>query len=316
MELEETKRMVELLTEAYRRTRSDGATNLALATLEDELWSKKKVADGPGLTKKGERRDWFQETFGGNVSEYEVRATMFNAGEPAHVLLERMDNNTLSPSMARKILSRGRELSKQHGVDLDICVDSVLKQFPKVPVDKAKLPRAPTKKRETAARAVAATSTEFSTDTGPTQLSKQFKVIITETAENYVTAMFFGRNVSESQKNRLSDDFRISIDQLIDEWRKKIVTAKRQNREDTVKQLSRERFEWACEVLGFNLKFGDAINLKTINRRKIERARNLHPDRNSSPEARDEYEDVLDAYSIFQEYHDILPNGRKAEECL
>lgn len=318
MDKTELGREVGLLTREYKLAAKEGTVGyLKLAEMEEKLWNFVRELEGTNSTHLHSRRIWFYQNFGGKTSEYEIRGTLLKGEEAAHVLFERMDTGTMSHSMAKKILGKARQLGKQYGVDLDITVKSVLKQYKgsKSSVDRAKLDKVPSARKETAVRAIRDADTNFDPKEDPTKLSKQFKHTVMAATENYIKAMFANRNMSEALKSRMADDFRISMDQLIDTWRRDLVISKQQNREDSLNQISRAKFKWACEVLGLSYKFSDPIDIKKVNKKKLIRARNLHPDRNPTPEAEEEYLAVISAFDTLKQYDEVLPtNGRKAKE--
>lgn len=281
---------------------------LALVRLEQAIWEQLKLSQGRGATKTpevGERRDWFFKRYGGSVSNYEHRATIYNAGPWAHNLFDKVDSGILKLSFAAIAVRRAKQIGRQYLITYDAALPQALDELIQSGIKSVKESR-PKVPIETALEIF---------DQGNTANSKVFYRKVMTLAASFIEVSFKDRYVDEYYKQRLVDDFNDSLELLIQEFRKKINQTKRDTIDDGIKEVGAAKFAWACEVLGLAYEFGAPVDMRLAKKRKQKRALELHPDRNqNNPKAGEELDNVMEAYAVLENYSNKnnrrLPDGK------
>jgi hypothetical protein len=275
-----------------------------LAEMEDEIWELRKRIEGSGTTKTaaGERRDWFSTQFGGSAVPYEKRGTILRAGKWAWICFERIDSGVYNYSSATYLIRHVKNIFRRTAINPQIVMDKAVEMFDGTNKSIANLENVVRPKRTTPSPKVNE-SAAYSSSANAS--SKEFRARMNHVVASYLEHIFQQNPVHDFYRGQLEDDFMASIDVLIDELRKKIQSSKRFARNEIVTTVSQSDFELACEVLGLSLVYGDSIDDKTerlITRRYQRRAGELHPDKNPGSAARDEYQNVNEAYETMKSY--------------
>lgn len=301
---------LDALVESYRALRAGNPGQLELVKLEHRIWDQVKLDEGKGVTKAimaGERRDWFFTRFGGNVSSYEHRASIYNAGTWAHRLFTLIDQGSIKHSFAAMAVRRAKQLARERQIPAEDALAITLQEMTSGSAPEAEESLKPSEDVEIPQDLI------DSFDHGATANSKLLYRRIMALAGAYLESAFKGRHINEYFKRKLSDDFSDSLELLIQQFRKDVSTVKRDTRDDGIKEIGAARFAWACEVLGLNYRFGQVVDMRLIKSRKNRRALDLHPDRNrTNPKAHEEMENVLEAFAILATYHE--KNNRRAPD--
>lgn len=288
------------LSEQYKQLRAKpNVTQLELARAEHTLWHRVILEYG-GRTRVeiGERRNWFVLQFGYTVSEYEIRASIYNSGVWAHKFFEYMDRGTLKITTCALLLRRAKQLIKQKALSTDQAFEQTMAEH---------------------SGQITAEEPESEVPISVAS-SRGFHRQITLLTEAYVRDLFKGWHIDDYHLQKLIADFRDSIDVSITELRVRLQHVKRDVRDEGIREIGKTRFEWACQVLGLTqYKYKDPINMTLVKRRKNKRALELHPDRNqSNPKAAEELNSVFEAFAILSQYNDKnnrrVADGNKANQ--
>lgn len=284
---------------SYSRARlTEAASSLELARLEHQIWELMKAKHGKKVTKQvGERRDWMQKQFGGNTTTYDHRANIYNAGKWAHVLFEKIDSKELPLAHASLIAAHVKAGVKMYiGIKPKVFMEQILTEYRGTPNSITTIKWKPgSRKNQVNAESIPPASVVAH--------SRQLKIEVNRLAEAYMarTMESVEKDLDPYLRDKILENFKLSIDQTVDEFRREIETYKRDIKR-RAQPVGKRRFDLACEVLSFNGTYGKPIDIKEVARKMRIRARDLHPDVNPSPEAKKEYLAVTDAFSVLQEY--------------
>lgn len=281
------------MIQLYKET-VQSLTHREKAEQEVEIWNLLSDIHGAGITKRlGERRDWMVREFGGKPSDYEKRAALYRAGPWAHELFKLVDSGEMTINVAAKLCAIARGYIRT-GAPPQNAITRVLKEhrggksFSRVNaglrnVEKTVSPSAKSQ-----------------------NLTKEFIGAMKSQAEQYVTTMVNGVGVEEVFVERMVRDFVGYVQESCNELKDNINKAKADARKERSIKIGKDRFNYACEVLGLTAKFGKAIDLKEANKLKKLRARELSPDFTGgafkSEQQKNEYHAVLEAYEILETY--------------
>lgn len=298
------------LEEEYKVLRSkQDASSLELVKLEDRIWHEYKIEHGKGAIPSGGRREYFHAKyggeFGGKVSEYEARATVFNAGAWAHTLFDQIDRGFIKLSFATLAVREAKNLAITHQVDHDIALKQVIQNITGV----KRAPSAGTAPTDKQPGELPEASAEFEKSANAN--SKAFTARVKVLADAYIESAFKGVYIDEYHKKRIIADFKDSVALLVSDLKRDIYKVKQNTKDEGIHEVGETNFTWACEVLGFNYTFGHPINMRTVKTRKNKRSLELHPDRNPGNAAvAKEFQRVQDAYNLLAQYSE--KNNRRA----
>jgi hypothetical protein len=303
----------------YGRARLTGsASSYDLALLEHKIWKLVKQRHGARVTKKvGERRDWMSKEFGGSTSTYDQRAKIFNAGKWAHVLFEKMDKDNMPLIHASEIVTHIKEGLKldpsgKPKVLLEQVLESYTGQYKDIrAVQWVTQPRSKRPAdRKKGRRGIGPKSPE-AVSLGIR--SRKYKEDVKALTKEFLDASLATLDHTDPYlRDKIIESFNLSIDQTVEEFRYELDTLKKETRLGfkSIHQVGKRRFDVACEVLQLHdAAYGKPIDMKKVARRMRIRARDLHPDRNPTPEAKEEYQAVTDAFKTLQDYARSM-NGR------
>lgn len=290
---------------------------MALAEMEYDLWNKVKAEAGPGVSKVQERRDWFHKNFGGAISSYEHRASVYRAGAWAHHLFQHVDEGKMSLSQAAEAVRVTKKEAAVYDIDPATTLGPILKKMrTKLTFDddpaSAKVEELLEDVRISRGKEEPKTDITFSKHN--TSGSKEFKRQMHLLGEKFVEAQFANFYVDEYHKARLIKDFKVSLDQLIDEFRHTVTRTKNKTKNEGIEEIGENLFQWACDVFAIVVEFGKPVDMKRIQKLRIRRMRDLHPDRNPSKEAEAEYRAVNDAYNILNKYSQRNNSNTKRDD--
>jgi hypothetical protein len=289
---------------AYRRAREAGAGSYKLAVAENKIWEVVSNHHGKGFTKViGEKRDWFHRRFGGNTSDYDFRSNMLKADKWAHHLFEMVDAGELSLNQAATAVREARKISQIRQVDLDLALKAAVANT--LETTRRKKPgkqEEPKERARKSSKAPALNVEEMELSKNKIASSKEFGRYMHQLGQKFIEAQFDEIYIDDYHKKRLAADFKVSLDQLLDEFRNTVTNTKNKTIDEGIEEIGEDSFNWACQVLGLRVEFGRPIDIKKVSKIQIRRARDLHPDRNPSKEAAAEYRAVNDAFTILKAY--------------
>lgn len=285
----------------YRVRLTHKAGSKERARLEHELWNAVKLLCRLGELESDvrERRVWFQTTFGGTVREYDDRSIILNSGTWAHTLFDCVDNADLRLDYAVLMVRRAKELAAPRKMKPGDALEQVYKQFDGTPRSI----------REAALKRVVEPEVKGNGAFSGAR-SKDLRAQIMHLVEEYVRDATEGWDMDDYHKTSVQEDFRISMDQLVDELFDNMSRAKIQTRRENIARIGAEKFAWACEVLAVPGKFGREIDMQRVMKQKRARLRDLHPDRNESESAVQEFRYVNEAYGILKAYAANFKRGK------
>lgn len=270
----------------YRQLVQDKAPSLEVARLEKKIWDIVKPTRGVEVR----HRDWFKQTFGGNTSYYEARWYIYKS-RWAHPLFEEVDSGRMPWRTALSARHRINSLARRHKQKHTEVLKKVLEQYDGT--------------FRSIAKATVEGETVIDVSDGRdslNKLSKTFKANVKQAANLYVTEALHKMNVDPEERRKLAEDFVIDVDQVSHQLMKNLFRCRKGARENGLIKIGIRRFKWACEVLGIEATFGQDVDLKLVGRMVRRRARDLHPDRNKNPHAKEEYDNVNRANEILLAY--------------
>lgn len=313
------KMKLEELIELYR-VNLETMTEWDKAVLESQIWDLRATKEGPGVSRLGERREWFQNKFGGTYAQYERRAALYHARDWTQPLWEKIKGGS-SLNDVYNYYKRAKELGKLNGkpgpsafrASLElVLVDKNAGLPPPVvvvkPVPEQRAVPSPKEKEEEPApepkEAAHRRPVDYQDVTGLPQISnsKEYLRRMKELTDDFVRSSL--GDIDPYQADILTAEFMGWIREAYDDLRRKVSKYRQEaNSESTKKRVSKEAFKRACEVLSFRGTFGKPIDLRAAKKRMFVRARDLHPDSNEgSTEKVAEYDAVQKAYRVLEQY--------------
>jgi hypothetical protein len=298
---------LEELKQAYRKALAAGNfSSLARVEMEDEMWERHKALTSGTLREgyKQQRRDWFVSIFGHATSGYENRATIYNAGPWAYRLFDMLDKGLIKLSTASRMIAEVKAVAVKKNVTNEEALAGLFSSYNGTPRSLGLVRGRPVSLREPILSAEASAEVDvdavsFDTYDSNLSVSRTYKRNVLALTSKYLTHVVPDKNT----RDLIRQGFELSLGQLIEEMRNNVnkvrISDRRAEREEVV---SVDQFTWACEVLGLPFAYGDVFDIVRVNRAKMRRARDLHPDRNPTPEAKTEYQAVLEAFETMQKY--------------
>jgi hypothetical protein len=295
------ERLEELLSEYEKLRQRPTLSTLDMAQLEHDIWDLERIIQGRGITKgkDGEMRDWFTTRYGGGSATYERRSTVFRAGPWAHKLFEQIDKKRMSLTAAIICVRRTKTLAKQTGLSAESVVQAILDQhdgtlmsLENATVDSHPNVRAPTNEP----------SDKLS--------SRSFKSKLMKFASDFADDTTSGYSIEPVYRQRLIAEFEVSLGRVVTDFLKDVTNHKGLAKRVGLEKIGSSRFNYSCEVLGLNAKFGDALDIRRVNKAFRRRAAPLrrvvdvgHNDNNEAVSAaRKELEAVNQAYELLRTY--------------
>jgi len=206
--------------------------------------------------------------------EAEHRLTLERAGVAADPLWQLVEEG-LKPDKAVAHLRKAQAITKKRGIPLAQAVRAVLSG-----------PAAPKQRK---------------TDSGP---SKRFFSEAEELVQRFVAESLKDADPDPAVHDRIVQDFLGALRIGYDDMRRALGIAKGY-KGAPVARVGRDSFRQACEVLGVDARFGDALAWREVQRAFKQRAAPLHPDRQGGSRGTEaEYRAVCDAYEILKNYHE------------
>jgi hypothetical protein len=287
----ETK--LQRLMDEHHQLVADGACSKDLAVLEKKIWE----ATGRKDNKEKRRRIWFRETFGNSSYVYEIRWFIYRH-KWAHPLFDEVDSERMTLRQALSVFRRVNFLVRRHNAGPAKVLKSVMEQYDG------------TTESINRATMEGAVSIDTSDSRDPVnQLARVFRKNVQHAAEIYVTKALKKMSVEQEEQEKLIEDFVINVDEVVSELMASVHQQRRNAKEEGLVRIGRRRFTWACEVLGIQTTFGGEVDLKLVGRMVRQRARDLHPDRNKNPQAKEEYDNVNRAKEILMQYSVFSKKG-------
>jgi hypothetical protein len=269
--MENAEQLLQSLMARYREVR-DGLSQKELAQLEDEMW---KLCLVTGYRKGDQgRRHWMREQFGGGSHSYETRACLLAAGDWTDPLWRYLDSGAISQAAARDLY---RDAKSRETVEA---------------------------RRRRLLRLLKARFSASVIEEGngfPVKMKRYLSAVegLTKGLLDDISGTLEPRAATEIQRDFM-ETLRLVCADLREEVRKA-----RERHAKPKDRIGKVRFDRACEVLSLSYMYGKPIDMTAVKRRKWQRTKELHPDRNKgSREHELELQAVLDAFDILQQYTD------------
>jgi hypothetical protein len=267
---------------------SGGISQFELARAEHELFQHFVRVFGDNHDTA--QRNWLVKNIGlDSAATYENRATLYHQRSWTMPLFEKVEGKIMSLATATRLTRTVKQYAKRHGISRIEALQKFLGGFDGT---------------AESLRAIDANRSISSFDSTVQTASLKFKQQVVALSAGFIEQVLQDMPEAALYRQRLTESFTLSQEQLIEELRysiHKIKADTRRAQADEVVDVT--SFEWACEVLGLvDFTFGKKIDLIRASRAKFRRARELHPDRNAAPQAVEEYQAVLEAYKVLEHY--------------
>lgn len=293
------------LTEEYKH-KKDGLSEQQKAELENEIWFVYGTICGK---RREERRIWFTSQFGGTQAEYDDRANLVNSGKEVEQLWRRLDKGMLRRT-AVMLLREGKQRfhsenfnkNKTGEITLTEAIKGVLEEYDKIEADKIEAAKnAVPKKKAKKAKP----DSGKSTSEDPANKSKKFFQSVRTLTDEFLKERL--KEVDPYFAKEISEEYVDWIREGYDDLRKKVSKHRADAKKERVGKIGRTRFQNACEILAIRGTFGKPVDLMAAKRCKMQRVKQLHPDKNEgNRETEREFQSVVEAYDLIQEYMEQL----------
>lgn len=270
------------------------------AFVEDLLWqTASPIGDSGG---RPLIRDWVTKYVDAPQAAVEARRRLFTAGPGIDLLWARVDSDEFSPDMAADRLTDARKLAKKEHIELNVAIERVLAEYDTWP------------KRAVAGRMVGVRpATQLLSPTAPRKTNGRARSKNPEIAFwakiRLLIAAYLAERAGDLDPyilSELSKDFERELQVMTASWTAKITRAKQRHeaQQNTTLLVTRTKVTQACRTLGMDPpKPGKPADMQTAHSRKRALAKAYHPD--VSPNTRDQYEAVLEAYDTLEAYNEM-----------
>jgi len=300
---------------------SKSMTERQKAELESQLWASYTASSGK--SSNGSSREWLVTVLGGKSRDYELRFTLWNAGEWVQPLWDLLENG-MPRTTAVRLMREARSNASLNRVSLAVSLQAVLAAYNESGYE-ARTPEGKTYRRTSPGQK---SQQETESESNPIFDSDQFQItrskkfrdkLVALTSEYVRTSLTDYPNIDVIEARRAVDDFTSFVREACEDLRRKISVMRSEGRKDSKRQkVTRDQLRHACEVLGISVIYGHVPDLRVAKRAMLKRARELHPDRHGGSEkTRAEYQAVIESYGVIETYEKGLTvhaNGDRSNE--
>jgi hypothetical protein len=276
------------------------------ARIEELLWMSTGVSEREALRDEGKanhgRYKWIMKLV--DAPEYDVacRARLSGGNPDIDELWSRVEKKEFSIGMAMRKLMDARKVRQRDNISLREAVSRLLAEYDTWP-----------KRREGMYMIGIKPSTSFSRvrvnekkrKASPND-DREFWMRLRELLQGFVHRRTTGAppHIQET----LISEFERELKVVTASWSSKLDRAKNRNADNAVLLVTRAKVTKACGVLNMDPpKPGKPADMKLAQSRKRTLAKTYHPD--VSPHTRDQYEAVLEAFSVLEDYEEMLKSG-------
>ncbi len=281
----------------------DSLSEQKKAELEKELWDVYKSSIPAGQA-AGHRRAWFKSVFDDSPTRYEHRQHMLSSGSWVQPFWDLYESGVPHWTIFR-LYQTARTLAVEKSVIPAVAAKRVLEaHFSGKVVD---LPP-DSRPEESAPEELVPLADPFVQDSQISR-TKAFIARLASMTDEYVKASLVGLSADQASVRKAVSDFSSYVSEASEDFRRKLSSLRSSATRDAQPRVSRSQFRSACEVLGVSFQFGGPVDLKACKRMMLNRARDLHPDKNGgSHSARAEYQAVIESYGLLESYAEGMKN--------
>jgi len=285
---------LERLKEEYGKALKSGS-NRSMAVLESKIRDEVRRRDPDDYTPlRALIRGMFPKV---ESSSVDSRRALLIHDDSCEQLWDALDDKTIKPKKAERVLRSAVKVAKEKKTSVKKAISSMLKNSDSrqrsEPVESAPKPKRATQSPQAP---VPMTTNQF---------LKRMKELSKEYIENV------GQAIPEHRREPLANEMYELIKLSLEDIVREVNRHKRYEKEEkNARRVGKVSLRAACDVLGLNLQWGKKFDLNLARKRKNERMKELHPDLNGgNHQYQDELNNVLDAYSIIEQYHQQVSNA-------
>jgi len=276
------------------------------ARVEELLWMSTGVTEREALRDEGKanhgRYKWVAKLVGAPEYDVACRARLSGGNPDIDELWSRIEKKEFSLGMAMRKLMDARKVKKRENTSLHEAVSRLLAEYDTWP-----------KRREGMYMVGIKPSTSFSRVRVSEKKRKvssnddrAFWAQLRELLEGFVQRRL--ENVQPHIRDTFIGEFERELKVLTASWSGKLERVKNRGTDTTVLLVTRAKVTKACGVLNMDPpKPGKPVDMKFAQSRKRVLAKTYHPD--VSPHTRDQYEAVLEAFAVLEDYEEMLKSG-------
>ncbi|UCC72005.1 MAG: hypothetical protein JSV86_16805 [Gemmatimonadota bacterium] len=311
----ETARIDYLIAD-YRRDFATMAPK-ELAAAEALLWKsaspERRRADIPDHLRV-ERATWLNVVLGESVWTYKMRGTLWSAqmrGEPVEPLWRRLRDKRMTASTAYKIYKKAQRRAAREKCPLNAAIAVEIEAYEKLPIyrlDPDGIPLRADKAAKAevgeAAKAAKAAKAAAKKVAASKKLRERVVDLVEKLARRELTE--FDDVTTERLVAQLTADIKASLRDHSGRVRRARIrdaqhTAADEAVDVAIRSISRRRYTEACRQLNITPTApSKPVDLTAAKKAKRAWAREYHPD--VSPDTRDAYEAVIEAYQVIEQY--------------
>lgn len=288
------------LVDAWKAAR----TERERAHVEALLWMTAGADERVDLRDEGKvnhgRQLWVSKLVGAPEVEVAKRARLHSGNPDIDELWSRIDKREFSLGMAVRWLTEARKLKQQRDdITLREALTRLLAEYDTWPKRRegeymvgvkpaSSFSRVPMRKKH---------ARVYAND------DRAFWGKLRELLQDFVQRRMEG--VEPLTQSTLLSEFERELKVVTASWGGKMERAKQRGTDNAVLLISRVKVTRACEVLSMDPpKPGKPVDMKLAQSRKRTLAKTYHPD--VSPTTRDQYEAVLEAFAVLEDYEEML----------
>jgi len=262
-----------------------------LAKAEGKMYGLWSMLGGKENGKRIYKRDWLCKTLGGKVSHYQSRSILLNTGGWGEVLFRLVDEGTVTLRKAISLRKKILALSRKEKISTAKALELVVSQCLRGETGPEEVVEAPEETKKDAKE-------EKKGDAD----ARLFKAQVMENAEGFVERICEGYAINGSVKDEVVRRFKVGLGFCISDLINGIREGKRRADMEEALAITVADARWACEVLGIRFVFKKPPDERFVVRKANKRAAELHPDRNPTEAAKEEFDRVNKARVVLLAY--------------
>lgn len=269
------------------------------AQVEREIWD----ATPRSVRRTCYRREFLSKHLGGTQQRVQIREALFNAGDAATPLWKRIDDLSMTPSTALRLIREAVERYKTKGETLAQAIEALLEEHDSLPIARTADGRVFRRRNPSQIRATTAPPPKKKKK-GKDESEKDILNGIRALVSKYLERKL--ENVDPITVEILLRGFTSEMNGLLYEFKNKIRTVQIRSQEEAAvtREISRREMTKACAILQVKPPKKDAMpDLARAKKNKRQFARNMHPDmRDGSDVMAERFDEIIKAYNVLEEY--------------
>ncbi len=296
------------------KEKKDSLSDKEKAEFEERLWNAYLRSD---MCERGaEKRKWLKDILNGHQADYEMRSSLWRAGEWVDPFWNLLQNGESMWTVTR-LFRETKKLVFEGNMPREPAIKYVINSYEstgyQVESHGKKYRRRTSAERVKLNPELAPNSIPFRGLSNQNTKSKQFTLRLIALAKEYVSSSIEGvLPIDDPEALKVTEDFIAIVQEAGEDLRRRVYDVKSQSKQSSKpRKIGREQVRQACEVLGLSMTSGQNINLKAAKKAMLRRASQLHPDRNNnSNQTQLEYQAVVEAYKTLE----LFMEGMKSNE--